>query len=623
MLRVPPPNWTPQGVESLEPAAEQAIRHAGNSIVVAGPGAGKTELLAQRACYLLQTGLCSRGTRILAISFKRDAARNLAARVEQRCGRVLARRFHSMTFDAFAKSLLDRFGPALPSHWRPTPDYRIDFWGERNVRDRLGHVPLGYDLLTAAEVASIPGSVYRTHVIGRPLGTFTQAPEELHDRTAESLWQSSLHGSEVSSLNFQMIGRLAEYLLTQNPAILAALRASYAFVFLDEFQDTTSIQYELTKTAFLGSGSTLTAVGDDKQSIMRWALALSGIFSKFRHDFNARAFPLAHNHRSASRLVEILGHLSKAIDVDCQIPEAMVDDTEGEGECRILVFPNPEREAEEVTELLEQWISKDGIDPREICILTRQQPDRYTDALRKTLSERDISSRIEEQLQALLAEPITELILNALKVAVCTVAPNAWKGISDFAIRLAGTDDPTVARRVSRELASFLKRLGTSLSRLQCDQEEIQGVLNDVVAYFGRSHIEAEFPQYAQGTYLDQNIDKLAESLADAKQGRSWEETIDSIEGHAAVPIMTVHKSKGLEYHSVIFLGLEDYPFRGFNSMQGDEAAAFFVAFSRAKQRVIFTFSRQRDGRRQEAAKVKPFYELLTKQGVQVEKFDP
>ncbi|WVV49583.1 UvrD-helicase domain-containing protein [Pseudomonas sp. NA13] len=76
---------------------------AKNRSVIAGPGAGKTELLAQRAAFLLQTDAAPSPRRILAISFKRDAASNLAARVRQRCHHTHASRFDSMTFDAFAK----------------------------------------------------------------------------------------------------------------------------------------------------------------------------------------------------------------------------------------------------------------------------------------------------------------------------------------------------------------------------------------------------------------------------------------------------------------------------------------------------------------------------------------
>jgi superfamily I DNA/RNA helicase len=68
-------DWRPVGIDELEPAAWNAVGLAGSSFVVAGPGAGKTEFLAQRADYLFATSVCRKPRSILAISFKRDAAR--------------------------------------------------------------------------------------------------------------------------------------------------------------------------------------------------------------------------------------------------------------------------------------------------------------------------------------------------------------------------------------------------------------------------------------------------------------------------------------------------------------------------------------------------------------------
>ena len=102
MGRVEPADWKPVGVSQLEPNAWNALRHEGSSFVVAGPGAGKTEFLAQRADYLFQTRACPPPHSILAISFKRDAARNLADRVRARTPDSI-HRFDSLTFDAFTK----------------------------------------------------------------------------------------------------------------------------------------------------------------------------------------------------------------------------------------------------------------------------------------------------------------------------------------------------------------------------------------------------------------------------------------------------------------------------------------------------------------------------------------
>lgn len=117
--------WHPSDGLILENQALKAVKDLKNLLVVAGPGAGKTELLAQKASYLLQTNNCTNPKKILAISFKKDAASNLKERVGLRVSNELMNRFTSQTFDSFAKSILDRFLNALPEEYRPNPDYEI------------------------------------------------------------------------------------------------------------------------------------------------------------------------------------------------------------------------------------------------------------------------------------------------------------------------------------------------------------------------------------------------------------------------------------------------------------------------------------------------------------------
>ncbi|MEW1903647.1 ATP-dependent helicase [Streptomyces sp. NPDC086147] len=121
-----PDEWHPVGGLTLEPNAMSAVTMLGGNVVVtAGPGAGKTELLAQRADFLLRSGQCPYPRRILAVSFKVDAARNLRERVRLRSGPRLASRFDSFTFHAFAKRIIDNFRPALTGYNALNPDYRI------------------------------------------------------------------------------------------------------------------------------------------------------------------------------------------------------------------------------------------------------------------------------------------------------------------------------------------------------------------------------------------------------------------------------------------------------------------------------------------------------------------
>lgn len=63
---------------------------------------------------------------------------------------------------------------------------------------------------------------------------------------------------------------------------------SYAYVFVDEFQDTTDEQYELLQLLFQNSDTKILTVGDINQSIMLWAGARQTVFTDFLNDFSAK-----------------------------------------------------------------------------------------------------------------------------------------------------------------------------------------------------------------------------------------------------------------------------------------------------------------------------------------------
>lgn len=121
-----PDQWSPVAIELLESGARVAITALhGNSMVIANPGSGKTELLAQRADFVLRTGASRYPKKILAISFKTDAAHTLRRRVRDRSGFDHAHRLNSMTFDAFARRIIAIYRPLLGSQERLDHGFKV------------------------------------------------------------------------------------------------------------------------------------------------------------------------------------------------------------------------------------------------------------------------------------------------------------------------------------------------------------------------------------------------------------------------------------------------------------------------------------------------------------------
>ncbi|MDU2992133.1 MAG: 3'-5' exonuclease, partial [Streptococcus mitis] len=90
-----------------------------------------------------------------------------------------------------------------------------------------------------------------------------------------------------------------------------------------------------------------------------------------------------------------------------------------------------------------------------------------------------------------------------------------------------------------------------------------------------------------------------------------WLDIVSSFKGENSIPIMTIHKSKGLEYEVVYFLGLEDSAFWNFNHQPEEDKSAFFVALSRAKSYLIFTYCKLRNNRSQNNRSINEIYSLL------------
>jgi len=615
---ISPTQWRSQGIESLEHNAEVVVRDINNNILVtAGPGAGKSELLAQKASFLLQTGSCQRDKKILAISFKKDSAKNLKERVELRCGRELANRFDSMTFDAFAKSMLDRFKLALPVDWRIENDYEIDF-SIANYREME-------KLFDIIGLSPIEKNTLSSRTFERDYLTSNLLPiDEFHengipDKATKKLWNHLLN-TNPSRLNFTMIGRLVELIFRTNPKLLVALQSTYSYLFLDEFQDTTSIQYDLVKTCFMNTNTKITAVGDEKQTIMSWAGALPDIFDIYKTDFSAVEYQLINNYRSSSTLVNIQNIIVNSLMDKSQANTVSIkEDNRVEAPCRVLAYANELQEAQDISQLIQDLIFNQNIPTNEICILTKQKPDVFTEKLQVELINIGIKSRVETEFQDLLSESFTHLLFSILRLIFSENSPHDWINIIDY----ISTNHLDNHEESEKYIVGFINDFKTNvIDTIEYTEEGMIEVISIISRFLNDDILKSIFQQYAQGDYFNDIKTKIAKYLIDYLNENSsdWILAIEAFEGKDSIKIMTMHKSKGLEFNTVIFMGLEDNVHWSTTS----DNNGFFVAFSRAKERIIFTISHREhyDGGIGKVVGLTRFWDIFKKAGVDVEERD-
>lgn len=611
--------WQPQGIPWLENNALIAVKeNTRNLLVAAGPGAGKTELLAQKACFLLQTGALPYPRRILAISFKKDAAKNLQERVKMRCGEQLALRFESYTFDAFAKSLLDRFSCLLPESWRPSTDYEIafDLFNWRTLRERIQAL-LG-DSYSIEELESINFNGFcRSYMTKFQLPNTIELTGNLSEDIGFLAWQHWL-SKRPSQLAFPMISALAELLLRSNHSLKKALQATYGYIFLDEFQDTTQIQYNLFKTAFLNSDSKLIAVGDEKQRIMVWADAIRDNFTKYENDFTAQKISLKLNFRSSPRLVEIQNRIAKVLEGETA-QEVTSAKQNTNGECRALLFPSDVEESRFLVEQIDALL-KASYSPRDICILVRQRPGAFLESLASMARNSDIQIRDESQMQDLLAEPAIKLLVSLWKVIFSMSTPDEWDEVIMFLTLGTGVIDEVQGRIQERRVEKFKKQIASAYKAQKFSLEAFSRLVVECMAFLGEEIVKATFSQYEQGNFLSSCLSNLAACISEqSKEDDLIPSSIERFLGKDSIPLMTMHKSKGLEFKTVFFIGFEDENLWNYRNNRNEETCGFFVAFSRAKEQIIFTACRRRGQSHQNIRNIQPLYNILTQSGVELE----
>ncbi|OHV86656.1 UvrD-helicase domain-containing protein [Mesorhizobium sp. ORS 3428] len=622
MRLVPPDDWRPRGIDDLEPAAWNALRHEGSACVVAGPGAGKTEFLAQRAVYLLETGICPSPHRVLAISFKTDAASNLAKRVWQRCPPDLAERFVSLTFDSFTKSLVDRFLNAIPTDWRPTRPYDIALPKTWQVDEFLTLSRLSAPLQWQADIAGFSATVFEPRVFGSyRLPIVPQQPQNAAQFTIARWWARQLPPGHPSALTFVGINRLAELLLRANPHIRRALVATYPFVFVDEFQDTTYSQYDFLLSAFSGGQTIVTGVGDDKQRIMVFAGARGDAFQRLQVDFGAERFPLLFNFRSSPDLVAIQHVVARALDPGAAPTLAQaVREVDGD----VAQVWRSQTKAAEAAHLA-QWLANDMAarerSPRDYALLVKQKSDDYERELAGAFAAHGLRIRNESHalgktsLQDLLSDDLCRLAIAMFRLGATRRAPAAWQLASSSLLALRATipDDDGGAAKVEADLTAFLASLRADMAATAPSRNSAADFVKRVFEYLDLAAIARTYPEYGVGDLLAIILKAFCiHFFASADGAADWTACLDAFEGVNQIPMMTVHKSKGLEYDTIVFVGLDDKAWWSHAPGDPEGVAAFFVALSRAKQRAIFAFCQER-GQRNNVAEL---YQLLTDAGV-------
>ena len=289
---------------SLNEQQTEAVRHfEGPLLVVAGAGSGKTRVLTTRIAYLIR----ERGVhpaRIMAVTFTNKAAGEMRSRVVDLLGEE-PRGMWIGTFHAIGARLLRRHAALLG--W--TSDFTIYDADEqlRLVKEILKRVPKG-GLVKASAVRGRVGELkqellsVKEHLRAESDLTPGPSPLDTVSHTVLPLYEGAL--KERNAFDFDDLLLWPLRLFDAEPEVLAEYRERFAFVLVDEYQDTSHPQFRFID--FIGRGhNNVMVVGDPDQAIYGWRGAdVRNILDFERSWPGARKVVLERNYRSRERILQ-------------------------------------------------------------------------------------------------------------------------------------------------------------------------------------------------------------------------------------------------------------------------------------------------------------------------------
>ncbi|GMO19793.1 MAG: UvrD-helicase domain-containing protein [Spirochaetaceae bacterium] len=273
----------------LNPQQALAVRSIeGPVLIIAGAGSGKTRVITYRIAYMLERGIPQHS--ILALTFTNKAAREMEARVKERTARKLQNLTVS-TFHSFGAQILRNHIEAL--------GWRKNF----SIYDETDKIQAIKDALRECKVSAETNDISKISQLFSAIKTGIKDWDNNLDIAYKPVYEEYSRGLKVyNAVDFDDLLVLPIKLFFEHPEILEKYKERYKYIMIDEFQDTSLIQYRLMKMI---SGRNVCVVGDDDQSIYSWRGANYENIVNFEKDFNELLeIKLEQNYRSTTTILE-------------------------------------------------------------------------------------------------------------------------------------------------------------------------------------------------------------------------------------------------------------------------------------------------------------------------------
>jgi len=572
---------------------------AGPLLVLAGAGAGKTRVIAERIRAIIRRG--AEPQAILAITFTNKAAAEMRSRTRLAVGQVGPGPFVS-TFHSLGLTLIKENATLLGYKRSPAIYDRAD--SLREMKRALKAA--GAEDIEPRVALSVASRNKGEGVTAEEYAAAAVSWRDKHIAQAWGLYEAALR--EEGALDFDDLLLRAVQLLEKHPEVREHCQKRWRYLHVDEYQDTNRIQARLAEL-LVGPEKNICVVGDIDQTIYGWRGAQIENMLQFEKKFGAEVVVLEENYRSTKA---ILAAANQLIANNANRPEKNLFTKNADGEPLSLYIAGDGADealfvARKIQELLDA-----GRSPQDFAVLyranfqSRAVEEKLLDARipYQVLGTRFFERKEVKDILSYVRAAVSENILDVGRVI--DTLPGVGKVTK---LKILSGQESTLTGKMRERVAAMRTLLATiragaadtppsKLLRMVIAESEIEKELKEDKLE-GQERLEnlAELVSLAtryDGIPAPEGLEKFLESAALASDQDELREEKDQVR------LMTVHAAKGLEFPYVFIIGLEEglFPYEREDDNKKDsleeERRLMYVALTRAQKKLYLSYAMMR-----------------------------
>lgn len=600
---------------SLNPAQMKAITHkSGPCMVLAGPGSGKTTVITKRTEYLIKKYKVN-PEEILVITFSKAASKEMRER------------FHKLNPEERYPVAFGTFHGIYYGILKWV--YKLD---AKNIFSEEEKYQLLYQIIEQLSLEMEDEKEFIQDIAGE-ISVIKNNQLEIGSYESQNCdvnvfrkiyAQYEKERKAKRKIDFDDMLVLTYQLFVNRPDVLRMWQKKYKYILIDEFQDINQVQYDVIRM-LAAPENNLFIVGDDDQSIYRFRGARPDIMLDFPKTYpDTKQYILDVNYRSTKAIVNGAARVIRHNKT--RFEKKIITLNEQGIPVHIQEVRHPIEESKYVLKEI-QNAREQGIPAKEIAVLFRTNIEAR--ALVETCMEYNMPFQMKEHFPNLYEHFIGRNLITYMKMALGDRSRKSFLEIMNRPNRYIGRDSVERGEITFESLRKFYidkEWMQDRIDQFELDLRIIQRMAPYGAIQYIRKHVGYDefLAEYAAKRKI--KLEELNEILMEieerAKAFKTIEDWFNHIEEYSAelkrqieyhndkkdaISLMTMHGAKGLEFDTVFVIGVNEgiSPYKKAETKEEleEERRMFYVAMTRAKRRLVISYTKERNGKRMEQSR--------------------